>query len=65
MLADIGVYPRINAGGNTCSNSSYASTSVTGNWQERFVYGTYQNFLTASIPASELATTNVSVTYYP
>ncbi|KAI8150283.1 cortical protein marker for cell polarity-domain-containing protein [Fennellomyces sp. T-0311] len=65
--SDTAVYPRASAAdASPCAGSTpSATTNTTGNWQERFVYGTYQNYMTATLSASELATSNVSVTYSP
>lgn len=71
IYIDIAVHPQAGGSGNTSSNScasstpSSSTTTTIGNWQSQFVYGIYQDFLTASIPASELQTSNTSVTYAP
>ncbi|KAG2219729.1 hypothetical protein INT45_007768 [Circinella minor] len=66
--SDIAVYAHTGASGsniNSCGSTPSASSSTIGNWEERFVYGAYQNFMTTTFPASELATSNASVTYSP
>ncbi|KAI9484647.1 cortical protein marker for cell polarity-domain-containing protein [Zychaea mexicana] len=65
--SDIAVYAHTGASGSAspCASTPSASTNTTGNWEDRFVYGTYQNFMTATFPASELTTSNTSVTYSP
>ncbi|ORX46775.1 hypothetical protein DM01DRAFT_1327525 [Hesseltinella vesiculosa] len=56
------LYPE-NTSGNNCSGPS--TTSVVGNWQPVFSFGSYETFLSTNIPTSELASSNVSVTYTP
>ncbi|KAI9264062.1 cortical protein marker for cell polarity-domain-containing protein [Phascolomyces articulosus] len=64
--SDIAVYAHTGASGaNPCTTTPSASSNTTGNWEERFVYGTYQNFMTTTFPAAELAISNASVTYSP
>ncbi|CAO3637622.1 unnamed protein product [Cunninghamella echinulata] len=46
-----------------CSGSS--TTSTTGQWNGTYAYGSYQNYLTSTVPSSQLSTSNVSVTYTP
>lgn len=67
--SDTSLQPHLSSSNNStssCSSSSQTSTTTTtGNWAETFAYGTYQNFLTSTFPASELSTTDLSVTYKP
>ncbi|ORY93793.1 cortical protein marker for cell polarity-domain-containing protein [Syncephalastrum racemosum] len=66
--SDIGVHPHLNSGNSQCGSNATttgSTTNITGDWEEKYVYGTYQNFLTATFPSSDLATSNASVTYSP
>ncbi|KAG0738175.1 hypothetical protein G6F35_005387 [Rhizopus arrhizus] len=67
--SDTSLQPHLSSSNNStssCSSSTQTSTTTTtGNWAETFAYGTYQNFLTSTFPASELSTTDLSVTYKP
>ncbi|KAI9248613.1 cortical protein marker for cell polarity-domain-containing protein [Sporodiniella umbellata] len=52
---------------NSChgTNPSSSTTTTTGHWIEKFAYGTYQDFLISTFPASERLTVDLSVTYRP
>ncbi|KAI7888659.1 cortical protein marker for cell polarity-domain-containing protein [Mucor mucedo] len=50
---------------DSCSTAPSSTATTTGNWTEVYSYQTYQNFLIASFPASELHSSDVSVTYQP
>lgn len=49
----------------TDNTSSYSMVSTTGTWTEKYAWGIYETFLASVIPASELHTADVSVTYKP
>ncbi|KAG0163868.1 hypothetical protein DFQ30_010841 [Apophysomyces sp. BC1015] len=63
--SDIALHAHLGTTNPQCSSSPTASTAVTGEWQEKFVYGSYQNFLTATFPASQIRSSNASITYIP
>ncbi|CEP11286.1 hypothetical protein [Parasitella parasitica] len=65
--SDISVNPHLNTNNDPQCNPSASSTqtSVTGNWQDVYVYGYYQTVLEANMPFSELATSNVALVYEP
>ncbi|CAO3592393.1 unnamed protein product [Absidia cylindrospora] len=64
--ADNTLNPHLSSGANNnCTGSGTALTSTVGEWKETFAYGSYENFLTTSIPSADLATTNTSLTYTP
>ncbi|RCH85419.1 hypothetical protein CU097_004925 [Rhizopus azygosporus] len=55
-----------NTNGSCSSTPEPSSTfAITGNWTETYAFGTYQNFLTSTFPASQLSSADVSVTYKP
>ncbi|KAI9323395.1 cortical protein marker for cell polarity-domain-containing protein [Dichotomocladium elegans] len=63
--SDIGIHPQSTTTNTACASTPGPITTTTGTWQEQFVYGIYQDFLTSTFPASELATSDASVTYHP
>lgn len=66
--SDVSLQPEIsnsNTDTSSCSTSPSSTATTTGNWTEVYSYQTYQNFLIASFPASQLQSNNVSVTYQP
>ena len=69
VFIDVSLQPQIskNANGTTgCSSSSSSSSATTtGNWTEVYSYQTYQNFLIANFPSTELSSTTTSATYSP
>ncbi|KAI7906872.1 cortical protein marker for cell polarity-domain-containing protein [Cokeromyces recurvatus] len=69
---DVTLQPELSTeSGNTESNcysylnSQSSVVSTTGHWSNQYSFGIYRNFLVASIPVSELSTTDVSATYQP
>jgi hypothetical protein len=62
---DISLYPSMFIGNSTCQGISSSSITVTGNWQEVYVYGYYQTVLEAKISTFELDMTNTSILYEP
>lgn len=68
--SDVSLQPEISNSQSTgasdsCSTAPSSTATTTGNWTEVYSYQTYQNFLIASFPASELHSSDVSVTYQP
>ncbi|CEG69230.1 hypothetical protein RMATCC62417_05336 [Rhizopus microsporus] len=63
--SDISLHPSMFIGNSTCQGISSSSITVTGNWQEVYVYGYYQTVLEAKISTFELDTTNTSILYEP
>ncbi|KAI8642326.1 cortical protein marker for cell polarity-domain-containing protein [Parasitella parasitica] len=65
--SDISVNPHLNTNNDPRCNPSASSTqtTITGNWQDVYVYGYYQTVLEANMPFSELATSNLALVYEP
>ncbi|GAA5795847.1 hypothetical protein HPULCUR_001209 [Helicostylum pulchrum] len=66
--SDVSLQPELNSGPSTstsCSNTPSSTASTTGNWSQVYSYQSYRNFLMATFAATELQTSNVSVTYQP
>lgn len=69
--SDVTLQPELPISNNTTSCSTSPSdtpssiATTTGDWSQKYAYGTYQNFLVSTIPGANLHTENVSVTYQP
>ncbi|KAI7863016.1 cortical protein marker for cell polarity-domain-containing protein [Spinellus fusiger] len=63
--SDIALHAHLDTSNGACGGVSSSSTTATGTWVEKYVYGTYQNFLTSTFPASSLPNNNASITYTP
>lgn len=66
--SDVSLQPQLNNEQSTstsCSNNPSSTASTTGNWSQVYSYQSYRNFLIATFAATELQTSDVSVTYQP
>lgn len=68
-ISDIALQPQPTSNATSpCSANQQnpsSTTTTTGNWTQVYSYEAYQNYMVASLPATELATADVSVTYQP
>ncbi|KAI9014562.1 cortical protein marker for cell polarity-domain-containing protein [Phycomyces nitens] len=63
--SDIALHAHLGDTNGQCTSSITPSTTIVGNWVEKYVFGTYQNFLTSTFSSSDLATTDASILYTP
>ncbi|KAI8381043.1 cortical protein marker for cell polarity-domain-containing protein [Radiomyces spectabilis] len=63
--SDIALHAHNSNGNSSCNSAAASRTDVTGQWEDKFAYGAYQNFLTSTFPATQLASNTASIRYTP
>jgi hypothetical protein len=66
-VTDLAVNPYLSPNGNNSTSCapSETQTTITGNWEQIYVYGYYRNVLEAQVTLRDLPTSNLAISYQP